>query len=150
MTLACGKDSDWTGPTALASLSSISFADKCQWPQQCLQLTFPRSCSCSCSHPLTPGWPGGSSSFSSPQPALSQCSSGRCSAASYPLPLQRQKRHLHHTVTICRSLLWPGNSHSVLQQQLMPDCWPAPNLPFKIHQYFSNGQADGTLSVSAF
>lgn len=150
MTLACGKDSDWTGPTALASLSSISFADKCQSPQQCLQLTFPRSCSCSCSHPLTPGWPGGSSSFSSPQPALSQCSSGRCSAASYPLPLQRQKRHLHHTVTICRSLLWPGNSHSVLQQQLMPDCWPAPNLPFKKHQYFSNGQADGTLSVSAF
>lgn len=54
-------------------------------------LTFLPSYSCSCCHPWIPGWPGASSSSSSPLLARSPCFSGQCSVAFYLLLLQRQK-----------------------------------------------------------
>lgn len=53
-------------------------------------LTFPRSCSCSCCRPWTPGWPAESSCSSSPPPGPSPCSSGSCCATSCLLLLHTE------------------------------------------------------------
>lgn len=71
-------------------------AERVEWglggcASQVASLTFLRSCSCSCCRRWTPGSPGGSSSSSSPRPGLFLCFSAPCSAASYLLPLHRQK-----------------------------------------------------------